>query len=173
MRFFKPNVQKLEERRDVPGLIKALTHRNQDVRDAAAKALGHIGDAQAANPLVAALKEDVRRILRTEARQSQDEVEFAKALDPTASLARQAALRRDSVRPIVLSVALDMIMDKSATSEALVRIGPLSVAPLIAALKDENEHIRKVVTKTLKTITGQDFGHDASRWQQWWDEQKQ
>ena len=52
----KPNVEKMEAKKDVKGLIKALTYEDRDVRKAAAYALGEIGDAQAVEGLKQALK---------------------------------------------------------------------------------------------------------------------
>lgn len=57
MWIFKPNVKKMEKKRDVKGLIKALNNRDYDVRREAAEALGRIGDKRAVEPLIQALKE--------------------------------------------------------------------------------------------------------------------
>ena len=43
MTFLKPNVDKMEKRRDLIGLIKALKHKDRDIRLRAAKALDRIG----------------------------------------------------------------------------------------------------------------------------------
>jgi bilin biosynthesis protein len=54
-----PNIQKLKEDRDVPGLIKALRYPlKSDVRQAAAEALGSLADPRAIEPLVVTLKDD-------------------------------------------------------------------------------------------------------------------
>jgi hypothetical protein len=61
--FGPPNIEKLKERRDVKGLIKALRHNDVFLRKDAALALGEIGDTRAVEPLIAALsdnKPDVR-----------------------------------------------------------------------------------------------------------------
>lgn len=55
MRLFKPNVQDMEDKHDVHGLIKALGDRDATVRADAAKALGWIGDKSSVMPLVRAL----------------------------------------------------------------------------------------------------------------------
>ncbi|MEE8168473.1 MAG: HEAT repeat domain-containing protein [Candidatus Hydrothermarchaeales archaeon] len=59
----------LVEKKDVEGLIKALKHKDSDVRRKAAEALGEIGDSRAVEPLIQALKtkwdpEDALRALR-------------------------------------------------------------------------------------------------------------
>lgn len=54
--FGKPNIEKLKEKRDVEGLIKALKDKNEIVRENAAEALGDIGDERAVEPLLKVLK---------------------------------------------------------------------------------------------------------------------
>ena len=54
--FGPPNVEKLKAKRDVKRLIKALQYpEDYRVRDAAARALGAIGDPRAIEPLVTAM----------------------------------------------------------------------------------------------------------------------
>lgn len=53
--FGRPNVAKLEEKGNVRGLIKALTHEQAEVRIAAAQALGRLGNSEAVGPLISAL----------------------------------------------------------------------------------------------------------------------
>ncbi len=55
-------------------------------------------------------------------------------------------------------------------AEALGRIGNIcAVEPLIAALKQESLNVRTQAAKALGKITGQDFGEDSAKWQEWWD----
>ncbi|GAI34793.1 unnamed protein product, partial [marine sediment metagenome] len=50
------NIEKMQAKKDVQGLIKALNHRKENVRREAVIALGNIGDARAVKPLIQALK---------------------------------------------------------------------------------------------------------------------
>ncbi len=52
--LFKPNVEKMEKRKDVDGLVKALGYNNVDVQKRAAEALGRLGEP-AIGPLAHAL----------------------------------------------------------------------------------------------------------------------
>jgi HEAT repeat protein len=61
MSLFKPNVEKMEKNKDVEGLMKALKHKDTNVRERAAEALGKLGDARAVEPLIQALKKDEDR----------------------------------------------------------------------------------------------------------------
>ncbi|NJN65307.1 MAG: HEAT repeat domain-containing protein [Chloroflexaceae bacterium] len=55
--FGSPNVEKLKAKRDIPGLVKALDYqKDPEVRQAAAAALGSLGDPQAVAVLIAALR---------------------------------------------------------------------------------------------------------------------
>ena len=54
--FFRPNVEKLEQKGDVDALVKALAHKDASVRDDAAGALGRMGDPRAVEPLIRELE---------------------------------------------------------------------------------------------------------------------
>lgn len=55
MGFFETNVEKMKEKGDIKGLIKALTNKDIIVQVEAAEALGEIKDARAVEPLIKAL----------------------------------------------------------------------------------------------------------------------
>lgn len=61
-RFLKPNVEKMEKKRDVEGLIRALKYKDVCVRLGVAAALARIGDARAVGPLTQALKDGDMRV---------------------------------------------------------------------------------------------------------------
>ena len=61
-KFFKPNVEKMEKKRDVEGLIKVLEHKDKEVREKAAIALGRIKDARALPILITMLGSDDKKI---------------------------------------------------------------------------------------------------------------
>ena len=51
MRFFRPNVQRMQDKKDVAGLVRALTDAEAEIRDGAARALGQMGYVRAVMPL--------------------------------------------------------------------------------------------------------------------------
>lgn len=53
----RSQVKELVDRKDIEGLIAALSDNNMDVRTAVADALGKIGDERAVNSLIAALND--------------------------------------------------------------------------------------------------------------------
>ncbi|WP_309493142.1 HEAT repeat domain-containing protein [Candidatus Hecatella orcuttiae] len=71
--FGKPDIEKMERKRNVEGLVKALNHRDLDVRAGAARALGRIGDRRAVEPLCKTLQQhDPHRIPSKDWRAYQD-----------------------------------------------------------------------------------------------------
>ena len=61
----KPNVEKLKERRNIKGLIKALKDEDKNVRREAASALGKIGDKRVVELLMEALKDEDKNVRET------------------------------------------------------------------------------------------------------------
>ncbi len=62
--FFKPNIEKMKEKRDVKGLKKALRNKDVLIRAKAARALGELKDESAVEDLIEALQDeslDVRK----------------------------------------------------------------------------------------------------------------
>jgi HEAT repeat protein len=58
MGLFKPNIEKMQTRNNIKGLINALTHQNLDVQQDASEALGKIG--KPAVPLLIEILEDTK-----------------------------------------------------------------------------------------------------------------
>ncbi len=60
--FGPPDIERLKEKGDVDGLIKALSHKKASVRRDAAVAVGALGDARAVDPLTAALRDEDEKV---------------------------------------------------------------------------------------------------------------
>ena len=166
MGLFKPNVERLAENRDVKGLAKALFYKKAwRVREAAAEALGKIGDSQAVEPLIAALKDEdwyVRKYA-VEALGKIGESRTVKsliaALNDLEQDVRKAAVKvlvKIGLPAVELLIAVlkdeDREVRKSA-AEALGKIGDSrTVEPLIAALKDEYSSVRREVVEALDKL---------------------
>jgi HEAT repeat protein len=122
----KANIEKLRARRDVKGLIKALSYQKDykdNVHQWAAEALGEIGDARAVEPLIVALKEgytDVRR-------------GAAEAL---------CKIGAPAVEPLIAALKGTNGTVRRDAAESLGKIGDTrAVEPLIAALKDTEKNM--------------------------------
>ncbi len=85
--FGPPDIYKLEAKRDVNGLIKALGYKTNDqldqrhLREAALKALGRVGDTRAAEPLMAILK-DQDHLLKWYAAEALGQIRDTRAVEP-------------------------------------------------------------------------------------------
>ena len=161
--FGPPNVEKMEAKRDVQGLIKALDYqKDASVRDAAAKALGKLKDARAVVPLIAAL-EDESTGVRREAAEALGKSGDARAVEPLIVALRDKVtdVRRDAaealgelkdaraVEPLVAALSDREVRWKAA--DALVKIGTLAVKPLIAALRYRGHEYAATVLKEIGT----------------------
>jgi HEAT repeat protein len=97
-----PNVEKMREKKDVKGLIKALgDEKDSEVRGNAAQALGTIGDARAVEPLIRALGDSDWRVLWNAAR-ALGKIGDPQAVEPLILLLRDPLIEgRDPVRKAI------------------------------------------------------------------------
>ncbi len=144
--FGPPNVEKMKDRRDIEGLIKALGYyRKPEIRIPAARALGDIGDVRAVDPLIAALKDEYL------------------GRDAAGALGKIGDAR--AVEPIIASLSAECWKMRQAAAVALGSIGDArAVEPLIATLKDKNGHVRKAAAQALEHLGWQPEGGEAAVW---------
>jgi len=133
MPLFRPNVEKMENKRNIKGLTKALRYKDLDVRSAAAEALARIG-APAVELLIETMKEKDSSV-RVLAVMTLGRLRDARALEPLIQ-----ALR-DEDREVRLQAV-----------GALVGIGKPGVEPLIQTLKDKDPSVRGEAVLILKEI---------------------
>jgi len=134
--FGPPAVTKMKSRRDVRGLVRALTSAEDcDYRSGAAEALGEIGDPLAIAPLLVRLQDSCSR-LRTAAAEALGKIGEPRAVEPLTTV-----LRHDSS---------DV---RRAAVEALGRIGDrCAVAAVIAAIDDQDANVRRAAVNALDDI---------------------
>lgn len=114
--FGPPDVEKMKARRDVDGLIKALSYqKDRRVRWAAAEALGIIGDARAVEPLTTYVGMEA---------------------------ADKALVKIGGPAVPLLIIELGRGSNSIDASKVLIKIGSPAVPPLIAALNEKNAEIR-------------------------------
>ena len=143
MGFFKPNVEKLKDKRDVIGLIEALGYqKDSDVRRSAADALGQIGDVRAVEPLLNALK-DSNDTVRTQAEKALYKIEetWGQTGDARAIVPLIAALKDSDTG--VRRIAADVLRQTGDVR---------AVETFIAALKDSDSHVQRIAIEALKKI---------------------
>lgn len=117
MALFKPNVEKLKAKRNVEGLIKALSYeKDPDVREDAASALGEIGNSKAVEPLIKAL-EDSGNVVRRYAAEALGKIGDKRAVEPLIK-----ALK-DSHYKVCNNAADSDYRMRDSAAEALGKIG--------------------------------------------------
>lgn len=164
MGLFGPDVEKLKEKRDIAGLMKALQNKKNEIRKDAAEALAQIGGADVIPGLLAALQDSDARV-RVYAVQG-----FAKIKAPQSRGALESAVadsdwevRKEALAALIKSESdvdamLQAIRFNSAELRELaaVRLGDVntadSVNALIQTLKDVEEIVRLRATNSLKKI---------------------
>jgi HEAT repeat protein len=136
-----PNVEKMRQKKDVKGLIKALgDEKDSDVRGNAAQALGTIGDARAVEPLIIRALGDSDYRVRWNAAEAIGTIGDARAVEP---LIRALG---DSDWRVLWNAA-----------RALGKIGdPRAVEPLILLLRDPliegRDPVRGAIRRALEKL---------------------
>jgi len=164
--FGPPNVEKLSEKKDVKGLIKALRYEKVFVRREAADALGNIVDSRSVDPLITALK-DSDRYVRKSAVEALGKIGDSRAIDPliTALKDSDKNVRKSAVEALgktgdsrVIDPLITALKDsewfvRESAAEALVKIGQPAVNPLLLVLMDSDPHVRKSAVELLGKIS--------------------
>ena len=144
------------DERAVEPLVAALGDKSHSIRCRAALGLGWTKDKAAVEPLITTLKNDGNGGVRGQAAVALGRIKDKRALEPLI-----AALKDN---------------DKQVQSRAASGLGWMrdwtAVKPLIVVLENENERVRRKAAEALKKITGQGFGEDSEKWQEWWEENK-
>jgi HEAT repeat protein len=158
-------------KKDVPGcvreggvavepLIGALNDSDKGVRRTAAMALAQLGDARAVEPLIATLQ-DVDKHVSQNAVESLGQLGDARAVEPLIAIVEGSGVYMckaaanalgqlgdaRAVKPLIGALR-DFDVSQSAV-KALVRLGPASIEPLIAALKDPHNGVRERAAEAL------------------------
>ena len=127
----EPNIEKMEKKRDVEGLMEALKHKDSRVRYSVAVALGRIGKP-AVEPLIQALK-DKNTCIR---------------LGAAVALGKMGNTR--AVEPLIRNIKDEDEFVRVRVAWALGRIGDIrAVEPLIQTLKDGDKDVRQIAKEAL------------------------
>jgi HEAT repeat protein len=138
-------------------LIELLKHKEMFyVRSSTAWALGWLGDKRAVEPLVAALGDagvvGNPYVARVQVAFALGRLGDERAIEPLIDVLKRKAPRRDEERAMFEKMpeqAEFLRRSAAKTLDALVKIGPLAVEPLISLLKDENSYMRSFAAKAL------------------------
>jgi hypothetical protein len=131
-------------------VVSTLKDKNPDVRRRAAQVLYHTNDPGRIEPLIAALQDDDHEV-RVLAANALHSLKDPRTVEPLIQALKDV---NGDVRRIV-SDTLGLLRD--------VR----GVKPLIPILDDPDPNIHDAAKRALKRITGQDFGGDRTKWNEW------
>lgn len=137
--FGPPNLGKLKNKRDIEGLIKALTYNakstaeaDKDVRSTAASILGRMGDHRAVEPLIATLQ-DRAHYVRSTAAQALGQLGDGRA-----------------AKPLIAALGDQIDYVQAHAADSLEKLGKEQVGELLfEALQDGNIHVRTWVAIVL------------------------
>jgi HEAT repeat protein len=161
--FGPPDVTRLEARRDVDGLIRALAYKKDDaIRRAAAEALGRLGDARAVEPLITALRAHWRASALAAA-EALGRIGDLRAIGPLIGTLHSAhpedmlriavdalvAFGQPAVEPLARRLRSEIAEEAWLAAGALARIGCPGVEALIAALRDQSPYARRAASEAL------------------------
>jgi len=163
----KPNFQKMEAKKDIKGLIKALKDSNSTIRWQAAFHLGKVGDTGAVGPLIEALH-DKEREVRDTAAQALGKIGEVKALEPLIEAVKDhrgidgSAIRAlEQIGKPAVGALIEVLQDtnyhwgtRSCAADALGRIGDVgAILPLIETLKDKQTQLSSLFTSIAWALT--------------------
>jgi HEAT repeat protein len=139
--FGRPDVRKLEQKRDIKELIKALKHREEGVCSEAAEALGRIG-WEAINPLISEIRKPPYTQITTWVA-----VALAKIGEPVVEplIRAQATAASEGNVGLLTKAAL-------VSGQVLRQVGEPAVKTLIRMLSDPDANVRGLVTAALGAI---------------------
>ncbi len=140
---FIPDVDELEEQKDIEGLILALKNEDYLVRKDAAIALKRIGDERAVEALIEALKYE----------SWEDDYTVLIAVREHAAEALGTIGDKKAVKPLIRALKDSDEDVRWKAANALGNIGdPAAVEPMIDSLNDESWNVRKNVAIALGKI---------------------
>jgi HEAT repeat protein len=164
--FGPPNVERLVDRQDTRGLLRALDYeRDPEVRRKAAEALGLMADEQALAPLIFRLNDDDLEVRKAAAR-ALGQLGDPRAVDALTSLVEQGPeeLAMVAIRalgeigsadatPTLITILLDEDTElRDSASQALARIGVGAVFPLLRRMEGASEETQNVIRQTLRRM---------------------
>jgi len=155
--FGPPDIPQLEAKRDIQGLIKALSYKDAEIRYTAVEALGPMRDPAAAEAIVALLADENARVRRSavSALSTRGGLRVVEPLvnaldDPDPDV--RAAAGTAVYRRLMIDTDTDA---RLATATLLARVrDDGSVEALIKGLMDPDEAVRVAVIKSLQAIGG-------------------
>lgn len=159
LEIYEAEIKKLDqfkEAKNIKEIINCLEYSGDDdfgIKDYAANLLGELREPSAVQPLVTALEEEFSN-------------SFLRALKKIGT---------PSVEPLTNALS-NTKLSTYRKKEIVKTLGylkhPYSIKTLISLLNDADSGIRKNALKALNKITGESFGNEQKKWQDWYEQNK-
>src|SRR3989442_3119436 len=158
--LFKSRIEKLKAKRDVDGLIKALSHKEWKIRVKAAVAIATLGDTRGLEFLIAALKDNEADVPQAAAK-ALGQVGDARAVEPLlATLNDKDCHMREAAARALDALEWQPVDDTQRASRAIAlnqyeeaaSLGAAAVGPLVAVLESDNLSLQVEAAKALGKI---------------------
>ncbi len=147
----------IEDPNSIEPLIIGLKDKSPRMRRECAKALGKTRDPRAVEALNGGLKDENLSVRR-------------------ASAVALGNLERETSIDLIIDALKDKDEDIHVRRDAAYLLRSTkdlrAIEPLINALGDKDSVIPGYAADALCEITGQDFGKEAQKWQEWWEKNK-
>jgi len=160
--LFKPNLEKMERQRDVPGLIKVLGSPDEELREGALQILSRICEEEHLEPLTSALSDSYWRV-RAAAAEVMGCVGCDDAAEPLLQQLRDErpevcvkvadALGKIEWTPRDDSDRVRFLLLKGSWVE-LANMGETALEPMVEALEDPDREVRSTAVRVLGRIGG-------------------
>ncbi|HED11124.1 MAG TPA: HEAT repeat domain-containing protein [Caldithrix abyssi] len=134
MALFETNIERLTEKRNIKGLIKALSNKSIVIQMEAAKALGKLHARESVDALILALT-DWNYDLQIAAARALGEIGHNRA-----------------IKPLLFAIREKNPQVKQAAIEALAQIGHDSIYPLLEMMKEDDEELTGLITEAIIQI---------------------
>lgn len=147
MSLFKPNVAKLKRKRNVKGLIKALRYKKDwSVRADAARALFHMREKRAIQPLIAALGDEDSHV------RGSASLTLGNWITSDDRISRRREVGMETAELLLAALRDGDWRVREGAVRALAKSDKPQVAePLVAALSDSKEEVRQAAAEALKS----------------------
>jgi HEAT repeat protein len=131
--FFRPDIAKMREGKDVDALIKALKHRDISIRMNAAYALGDVGDRKAVEPLIGILKDPTEGWgMKMAVATALGELHDERAIEPLEAL----ATRGETLEADAATIAIAIIRGDPPRLIELLEAKKGELASRVSAIKE-------------------------------------
>ena len=134
MGLFKPNVERLERKKNVEGLIKALKHEDVVIRRLAAKSFTNLKNSKAAEPLLQALSDEDSHV-RNWAATALGEIGDTRAVQPLLQRLKDSGFDQFIVAEALAKLGYLEVLDSQVIAQEIQELEKMDVSAVRKAIE--------------------------------------